>query len=120
MLTERPNITGISLPGMPNGSPGMGGVRTESFTILHSQEAKRQPSTRSSNRTYETHRHGATPRPDLGRTVASAAPGMGVAANAARFAGCEFCRSCDDIGFGAWTRSVQASFDPHRQGSPHI
>ena len=33
MLTEKPNVTGISLPGMPNGSPGMGGVKTESFTI---------------------------------------------------------------------------------------
>ncbi|KKX29451.1 DUF411 domain-containing protein [Rhizobium sp. LC145] len=33
MLTERPAITGIALPGMPMGSPGMGGVKTEPFTI---------------------------------------------------------------------------------------
>jgi hypothetical protein len=33
MLTEHPNITGVALPGMPNGSPGMGGVKTESFTV---------------------------------------------------------------------------------------
>lgn len=33
MLTERPAITGISLPGMPDGSPGMGGAKTEPFTV---------------------------------------------------------------------------------------
>jgi Protein of unknown function, DUF len=33
MLTERPAIRGISLPGMPAGSPGMFGEKTEPFTI---------------------------------------------------------------------------------------
>jgi hypothetical protein len=33
LLTERPNIKGISLPGMPAGSPGMSGEKTAPFTI---------------------------------------------------------------------------------------
>jgi hypothetical protein len=33
LLAERPNIKGISLPGMPEGSPGMTGQKTEPFTI---------------------------------------------------------------------------------------
>lgn len=33
LLTERPIIKGISLPGMPMGSPGMSGAKTESFMI---------------------------------------------------------------------------------------
>lgn len=33
LLTERPDIEGITLPGMPQGSPGMTGVKTEPFTI---------------------------------------------------------------------------------------
>ena len=33
LLTERPDITGISLPGMPQGSPGMSGRKTEPFVI---------------------------------------------------------------------------------------
>lgn len=33
LLAERPNIKGISLPGMPEGSPGMTGRKTEAFTI---------------------------------------------------------------------------------------
>jgi hypothetical protein len=33
LLTERPDIAGVTLPGMPMGSPGMGGARTEPFTI---------------------------------------------------------------------------------------
>jgi hypothetical protein len=33
LLTERPNIKGISLPGMPEGSPGMTGVKAEPFVI---------------------------------------------------------------------------------------
>jgi hypothetical protein len=33
LLSERPNIKGISLPGMPQGSPGMTGQKTEPFTI---------------------------------------------------------------------------------------
>ena len=33
LLQERPPIRGISLPGMPMGSPGMGGEKTEPFVI---------------------------------------------------------------------------------------
>ena len=33
LLAERPQIRGISLPGMPMGSPGMSGEKTEPFTI---------------------------------------------------------------------------------------
>ncbi|WP_457153853.1 DUF411 domain-containing protein [Mesorhizobium sp. P5_C1] len=33
MLAERPEITGIAMPGMPMGSPGMGGEKTETWTI---------------------------------------------------------------------------------------
>jgi hypothetical protein len=33
LLKERPQIDGIALPGMPPGSPGMGGDKMEPFTI---------------------------------------------------------------------------------------
>ena len=33
LLAEKPAITGITLPGMPPGSPGMGGTKVESFVI---------------------------------------------------------------------------------------
>ncbi len=33
LLTEKPNIKGISLPGMPQGSPGMSGTKSGPFTI---------------------------------------------------------------------------------------
>ncbi|QRM34699.1 DUF411 domain-containing protein [Microvirga sp. VF16] len=33
LLTERPAIKGISLPGMPMGSPGMAGRKVEPFTM---------------------------------------------------------------------------------------
>ncbi len=33
LLAERPKIKGISLPGMPEGSPGMTGRKSEPFTI---------------------------------------------------------------------------------------
>lgn len=33
LLTERPDIKGISLPGMPMGSPGIPGAKAEPFTI---------------------------------------------------------------------------------------
>lgn len=33
LLTERPAIKGISLPGMPAGSPGMFGEKQEPFTV---------------------------------------------------------------------------------------
>jgi hypothetical protein len=34
LIRESPDIDGISLPGMPSGSPGMGGVKTSSWDIL--------------------------------------------------------------------------------------
>jgi hypothetical protein len=33
LLSERPDIKGVTLPGMPMGSPGMVGEKTELFTI---------------------------------------------------------------------------------------
>ncbi|PLS21379.1 DUF411 domain-containing protein [Neptunicoccus cionae] len=33
MLAEKPDIAAISLPGMPQGSPGMGGSKQEPFTV---------------------------------------------------------------------------------------
>jgi hypothetical protein len=33
LLAERPSIKGISLPGKPEGSPGMSGTKAEPFTI---------------------------------------------------------------------------------------
>ena len=33
LLNERPDIDGIALPGMPAGSPGMGGTKTSPFVI---------------------------------------------------------------------------------------
>ncbi len=33
LLTERPPIAGITLPGMPTGSPGMAGRKTQTFVI---------------------------------------------------------------------------------------
>ncbi len=34
LLEEQPNIEGIALPGMPSGSPGMPGEKTEEFVIF--------------------------------------------------------------------------------------
>lgn len=33
LLSERPKIAGITLPGMPAGSPGMGGAKTAPFVV---------------------------------------------------------------------------------------
>jgi hypothetical protein len=33
LLRERPAIRGVSLPGMPMGSPGMGGAKSEPFVV---------------------------------------------------------------------------------------
>ena len=32
-MTERPAIAGVTLPGMPAGSPGMTGTKSEPFTV---------------------------------------------------------------------------------------
>lgn len=34
LLTEKPAIRGIALPGMPDGSPGMSGRKTEPFVVF--------------------------------------------------------------------------------------
>lgn len=34
LLAERPDIDGIALPGMPPGSPGMGGIAVGQFEVL--------------------------------------------------------------------------------------
>ncbi len=33
MLDEEPAVDGIALPGMPAGSPGMGGTKSDTFTV---------------------------------------------------------------------------------------
>jgi len=43
MLSERPDIAGITLPGMPMGSPGMVGEKTETFTIYAVTKDGKQP-----------------------------------------------------------------------------
>jgi hypothetical protein len=40
MLSERPAIKGISLPGMPAGSPGMSGEKTAPFTIYEIRDGE--------------------------------------------------------------------------------
>lgn len=44
LLRERPSLVGISLPGMPTGSPGMTGPKMEPFRIY---EISRRPSGRA-------------------------------------------------------------------------
>jgi hypothetical protein len=42
LLKERPAIRGISLPGMPDGSPGMSGTKREPFVVYQlSRESKK-------------------------------------------------------------------------------
>ena len=40
LLTERPAINGISLPGMPEGSPGMSGRKRAPFTIYEIKDGE--------------------------------------------------------------------------------
>ena len=40
LLTERPSIRGIALPGMPLGSPGMNGPKTEPFVVYEISQAR--------------------------------------------------------------------------------
>jgi hypothetical protein len=44
LLTERPAIVGITLPGMPTGSPGMVGQKTETFVIYAVSKDGKAPS----------------------------------------------------------------------------
>lgn len=43
MLEERPDIAGITLPGMPTGSPGMGGTKIGPFTVYTVDGAGAEP-----------------------------------------------------------------------------
>ena len=43
LLSERPDIAGIALPGMPLGSPGMGGEKTEPFEIYAVTKDGKEP-----------------------------------------------------------------------------
>jgi len=38
VLAEKPDIVGVTLPGMPMGSPGMGGAKQEPFTVYAIEE----------------------------------------------------------------------------------
>ena len=40
LLSERPDVTGIYLPGMPMGSPGMGGEKEEPFKVYSYTKGK--------------------------------------------------------------------------------
>ena len=42
LLAEKPAITGITLPGMPLGSPGMNGTKMEPFTIYEIAKGSRR------------------------------------------------------------------------------
>jgi hypothetical protein len=42
LVAERPAIKGVSLPGMPSGSPGMGGAKEEPFQVLAIEEGERR------------------------------------------------------------------------------
>lgn len=42
LLEQRPKIAGVTLPGMPMGSPGMGGVKQEPFKIYTVEEGESQ------------------------------------------------------------------------------
>ena len=44
LLTERPAIAGITLPGMPTGSPGMVGQKTKTFIIYAVTKDGKAPS----------------------------------------------------------------------------
>jgi hypothetical protein len=44
LLTEKPAIAGITLPGMPMGSPGMTGTKTEKFVIYTVTKDGKAPS----------------------------------------------------------------------------
>jgi hypothetical protein len=45
LLRERPEVAGIALPGMPAGSPGMGGTKDGPFEILSFDAGEVQPYT---------------------------------------------------------------------------
>ncbi|MBY0508657.1 MAG: DUF411 domain-containing protein [Rhodospirillaceae bacterium] len=42
LLADKPKIIGISVPGMPAGSPGMGGEKTEPLAVYEITDEKRE------------------------------------------------------------------------------
>lgn len=40
LLTEKPEIDGIALPGMPEGAPGMEGLQTKPYTVYALSDGK--------------------------------------------------------------------------------
>lgn len=38
VMSEKPDIVGVTLPGMPMGSPGMGGAKQEPFKVYAIEE----------------------------------------------------------------------------------
>jgi len=42
LIAEKPPITGVTLPGMPPGSPGMNGKKAEPFTIYEIAKSSRK------------------------------------------------------------------------------
>jgi hypothetical protein len=42
LIADKPPITGVTLPGMPLGSPGMNGKKTEAFTIYEIAKSSRK------------------------------------------------------------------------------
>lgn len=49
LLAEKPGVVGISVPGMPNGSPGMEGPKSEPFSVLAFDE-------RGATKVFESYR----------------------------------------------------------------
>ena len=49
LLAEKPGVIGISVPGMPNGSPGMEGPKSEPFSVLAFDE-------RGATKVFESYR----------------------------------------------------------------
>jgi hypothetical protein len=43
LLTDKPAVAGITLPGMPSGTPGMGGPKTEVWTIYSVTKGGKPP-----------------------------------------------------------------------------
>jgi hypothetical protein len=43
LLRDRPAVDGIALPGMPPGSPGMGGARAGPFEVVSFRAGKVEP-----------------------------------------------------------------------------
>src|SRR3546814_6920173 len=55
LLRDRPDIVGITLPGMPTGSPGMGGEKTAPFTVFSVPKNGERSGDRKSTRLNSSH-----------------------------------------------------------------